>query len=272
MAQQYVLSGSATATEMFNQRTVNQDAAVIVPHLRPGMRLVDFGCGAGSLTCDFAAVVEPGDVVGFDMSEPAISRARTLAEQSGLSNVQFSVANIYDLELPAESFDVAHFCGVLMYLKEPDRALRLAFQSLKSGGMLAAREAVGGNWFGQTGGSWFAGPCADSIALAISVAADWQKASGSDPSIGRRLRGLLREAGFERLEATPNYSAALSNVTALATTMLSIVGRPDIRASAIQSGVTAERFDRLADEISTWAASEDSIAAVAECTVIGWKS
>ena len=54
--------------------------------------------------------------------------------------------------------------------------------------------------------------------------------------------------------------------------MLSIVGRPDIRASAIQSGVTAERFDRLADEISTWAASEDSIAAVAECTVIGWKS
>jgi ubiquinone/menaquinone biosynthesis C-methylase UbiE len=271
MAQQYVLSGNATATEMFNQRTVNQDAALIVPHLRPGMRLVDFGCGAGSLTCGFANLVEPGEVVGFDVSEPAISRARTLAEQSGLSNVQFAVANIYDLELPAESFDVAHFCGVLMYLKEPERVLRLAFESLKSGGMLAAREAVGGHWFGQTGGSWFAGPCADSIELALSVAADWQKASGSDPSVGRRLRGLFRAAGFERLESTPSYSAALSNVTTLATTMLSIVGRADIRDSAIQSGVTAERLDRLADEISTWAASDDSIAATAECTVVGWK-
>src|SRR5215470_17647914 len=106
MAQPYVLSGNATATEMFNQRTVNRDAALVVPHLRPGMRLIDFGCGAGSLTCGFARLVAPADVLGFDVSEEALDRARLLAEQSGLSNVRFSVSNINELDLPSEGFDV----------------------------------------------------------------------------------------------------------------------------------------------------------------------
>jgi ubiquinone/menaquinone biosynthesis C-methylase UbiE len=50
-----------------------------------------------------------------------------------LRNPDFSVADVNHLELPAESFDVAHFSGVLAYLKEPERALKLAFRSLKSG-------------------------------------------------------------------------------------------------------------------------------------------
>jgi hypothetical protein len=48
------------------------------------MRLVDFGCGAGSLTCGFARLVAPGEVLGVDGSEDAISKARALADQSRL--------------------------------------------------------------------------------------------------------------------------------------------------------------------------------------------
>src|SRR6266567_1643078 len=155
---EYSLAGNEFATEHFNRRTVSRDAVLVVPHLRAGMRLVDFGCGAGSLTCGFARLVAPADVVGFDTSEEAIGRARALAEEAGLRNVQFAVANIYDLELPVGSFDVAHFSGVLMHLKEPERALGLAFRSLKSGGLLAAREA-------QKVGDWFGGPNADSVGL-----------------------------------------------------------------------------------------------------------
>ena len=259
----YLLAGVASARDLFNLRTVNRDASLVVPHLRPGLRLVDFGCGAGSLTCGFAEMVAPAEVMGFDISEDAIGRARAMAEQSGLSNVRFSVANINDLDLPAKSFDVAHFIGVLAYLKEPERVLQLAFHSLKSGGLLAAREA-------QKAGDWFGGPYAESIALYFSVVIESHKARGGDPFLGRRLPSLARETGFVRLEATPSCSAGLSNVKATATTMLSVLGRPDFRATALQSGISAERFDGLADEISIWAASEDSIAAFAECTVIGW--
>jgi 2-polyprenyl-3-methyl-5-hydroxy-6-metoxy-1,4-benzoquinol methylase len=261
---EYSLAGSEIATEHFNRRTISRDAALVVPHLRAGMRLVDFGCGAGSLTCGFAELVAPSDVVGFDTSEEAIGRARALAEETGLRNVQFAVANIYDLVLPAESFDVAHFSGVLIHLKEPEQALGLAFRTLKSGGMLAAREA-------QKAGDWFGGPRADSVALFQRLVAEFFKMHGGDPSIGGRLIALAREAGFERLEATPSYSAGLADVRKGAPEMISFLGRADFRAVAFQAGVPAERYDRLADEIAIWGGSADSIAAFAECTVIGWK-
>jgi methyltransferase family protein len=174
--------------------------------------------------------------------------------QAGLSNAAFSVANISDLDLPAGSFDVAHFSGVLMYLKQPEQALQLAFRSLKRGGMLAAREA-------QKGGDWFAGPGAESIALFFSMAIEGHKRRGGDPFLGRRLAGLVHEAGFERLDTRPSYSVALSDVRATATTMLAALGRPDFRTIALESGLSEERLDRLGDEISTWADSQDSIAA-----------
>jgi SAM-dependent methyltransferase len=261
---QYALSGIPAARDLFNLRTINRDAALVVPHLHPGMRVVDFGCGAGSLTCGFAELVAPGDVLGFDMSEDAIGRAKALAEQSGLTNVQFSVANINDLDLPAESFDIAHFSGVLMYLKEPERALQLAFRCLKSGGMLAAREA-------QKAGDWFAGPYAESIALFFKVAVEGHRTRGGDPFLGKRLTTLARDAGFVGVEATPSYSAGLSNVKATGTAILSTLGLPDFRATALQCGISAERFEWLSEEISSWTESPDSIAAFAECTVLGCK-
>ena len=151
-----------------------------------------------------------------------------------------------------------------MYLKEPERALQLAFGCLKSGGILVAREA-------QKAGDWFAGPYAESIALYFKVAVEGHRARGGDPFLGTRLTALEREAGFAGLEATPSYSTGLSNVKATGTAMLSTLGLPDFRASALQCGISAERFERLAKEISSWADSEDSIAAFAECTVVGWK-
>jgi ubiquinone/menaquinone biosynthesis C-methylase UbiE len=259
---EYPLSGDATARDVFNLRTVHRDAAYVVTHLRPGMRLVDFGCGAGSLTCGFAELVAPAEVLGYDISDDAIARARSMAARSGLSNVQFSVANINDLDLPTASFDVAHFNGVLMYLRAPERALQLAFRSLKSGGLLAAHEA-------QKGGDWFAGPYAESIALYFTVIL--ASARVGDLSLGKHLPRLVRQAGFVRLEATPSYSAVLSNVKDAAAMMLSGLGRPDFRAAALEYGLSVEQFDRFRDEISSWAESEDSMAAFAGCNVIGWK-
>jgi hypothetical protein len=131
--------------------------------------------------------------------------------------------------------------------------------------MLAAREA-------QKAGDWFGGPSADSVALFQRILTEFFKMHGGDPLIGGRLITLAREAGFERLEATPSYSAGLADVGKGGPAMISFLDRADFRAAAMQTGVSAERFDRLADEIAIWGDSEDSIAALAECTVIGWKS
>jgi hypothetical protein len=53
--------------------------------------------------------------------------------------------------------------------------------------------------------------------------------------------------------------------------MRSAVGRQDFRTIASQRGLSDEQLARMADDISAWANSEDSVAAFAECTVIGLK-
>jgi SAM-dependent methyltransferase len=227
------------------------------------MSLVDFGCGAGSLTCGFASLVAPGDVLGIDMSEVAINRARALADQASLANVRFSVANITELDLPPESFDAAYFSNVLRYLREPKRALELAFRSLKSGAIVAASEGYGA-------ANWYAGPNADSMTLVNGVLQDENKAHGGDPQIGGRLRELFRQAGFERLVSKPGTSTVLSDSKAMGA-MMRAGWSESFQPILVRHGISAERCDQLIEEIAIWAESEDSIAAVAQCAVIGWK-
>jgi SAM-dependent methyltransferase len=259
----YALAGNAAAQDLFNQRTVEQDAPLVAPHLRPGMCLVDFGCGAGSLTCGFARLIAPGEALGFDMSEDAIARARGLAQQTDLTNVRFSVADISQLDLPPENLDVAHFSNVLRYLPEPERALHLAFRSLKSGAIVAASEGYGA-------ANWYAGPNAESMTLSNRVIQDAHKAHGGDPNIGRRLPALLRQAGFKRIESRPGTSAALSNTKALGA-MMRAGWEDNLRPMLMRHGISAERCDQLFEEISIWTESEDSVASIAQCRVIGWK-
>jgi hypothetical protein len=83
---------------------------------------------------------------------------------------------------------------------------------------------------------------------------------------------LLREAGFEHIDQRPSYSAALADVKAGARAMLSALERPEACACAItDEGITSAQFDGLASEITTWAGSQDSIAAFAECSAIASK-
>ena len=77
------------------------------------------------------------------------------------------VGNINEMELPL-SFDIAHFSGVLRYLRHPEQALGVAYRSLKSGGMIAVRD-------GYVAGSWAAGPYAESVSLVLRTMADAQR-------------------------------------------------------------------------------------------------
>ena len=85
------------ANAAFNQRTLAKEFDYLVPFLKPGMKVIDCGCGSGSITLGIAEAVAPGQVIGIDQAEQAISKAREAAASQRLANLTFTVGDIHDL-------------------------------------------------------------------------------------------------------------------------------------------------------------------------------
>ena len=71
--------GGAFTKRVMGSRNVSNSAAFFLPHLRPGRRLLDIGCGLGTITVGLAQAVAPGELIGIDMDESQISAARDRA-------------------------------------------------------------------------------------------------------------------------------------------------------------------------------------------------
>src|SRR5262250_1908224 len=98
--------GHAPATlQQHAQRTADEAAAFLLPHLRPGMRLLDVGCGPGSITRGLAQRLAPGEVVGLDLSRETLAAARADAAARGLTNLTYAEGSVYELPFPDASFD-----------------------------------------------------------------------------------------------------------------------------------------------------------------------
>jgi ubiquinone/menaquinone biosynthesis C-methylase UbiE len=105
-------------------RTVDNSAAYLADRLRPGTRVLDVGCGPGTITVDMAARVASGEVTAIDASADVIKEAAALAAAQGVTNIEFAVADVYSLPYPDDSFDVVHAHQVLQHLTSPVAALR----------------------------------------------------------------------------------------------------------------------------------------------------
>jgi ubiquinone/menaquinone biosynthesis C-methylase UbiE len=121
-------------------RTGANSAAYLLPHLRPGMSLLDVGCGPGTLTADLARKVAPGRVIGIDISAEVVAQARAHARGAGVANVTFQVGDFRSTDLASASFDVVHAHQLLQHLRDPVGALRQMGRLARPGGIVAARD------------------------------------------------------------------------------------------------------------------------------------
>src|SRR5215510_13591224 len=117
-------------------RRSGQAAAFLAPYLRTGMRLLDCGCGPGSITVDLARSVAPGEAIGIDLREDALAQGRALARERGIANLTFETASVYQLPYPDASFDAAFACAVLQHLAAPLAALKEMRRVLQPGGVI----------------------------------------------------------------------------------------------------------------------------------------
>jgi ubiquinone/menaquinone biosynthesis C-methylase UbiE len=169
------------------ERTADEAAAFLLPRLKPGMSLLDVGCGPGSITLGLADHMGPeGSVIGVDSSEEAIAEARRGARQSVVP--QFEVASVYDLPFPDGSFDVVFGHQILQHLADPVGALVEIGRVLKPGGLVAMRDADFGSM------SFY--PELPELHRWLDIYHSVARANGGEPDAGRRLVSWIRSAGF----------------------------------------------------------------------------
>jgi len=180
-------------------RTVDNSAAYLAAELRPGLRVLDVGCGPGTITIDLARRVAPARVVGVDLEVSVLEQARATAVSTGVGNVEFVVGSAYDLRGVLEAsgpFDIVHAHQVLLHLADPVAGLREMLRATRPAGVLAARDADY-----AAAAFWPADPRLDRwLEIYRAVAHD----NGTEPDAGRRLMAWARSAGAG--DVTPSAS------------------------------------------------------------------
>lgn len=178
------------------RRTAEDSATYLLPHLKPGLSVLDIGCGPGTITADLAARVAPGSVTAVDQAADVLAVARTEAEHRKLSNVAFATADVQRLEFPDDTFDVVHAHQVLQHVADPVLALREMRRVCAPGGIVAARDAD------YAGFAWY--PELPALDLWRELYRRVARANRGEPDAGRRVLSWALAAGFE--DVTPTGS------------------------------------------------------------------
>ena len=233
-------------------RTVENSAAYVMPHLRAGVRLMDVGCGPGTITADFARRVAPGAVVGIDASAQVIAEA-----QRDHPGVSFTVGDVYRMDFPDASFDIVHAHQVLQHLADPVAALKEMRRVTAPGGIVAVRDSDYGSF------TWHPGD--DRLVRWLALYREIARANRGEPDAGRHLLSWAKQADFARIEAsasvwcfaTPHDREWWGTLWADRMTSSAIA-----KQAVLEGRSTPEELIALADAWREWAAADDGWFAV----------
>jgi len=175
-------------------RTAENSAAYLVPRLKPGQRLLDVGCGPGTLTADLAALVLPGEIVAVDNATEVVEACRAELKGRSVANARVQEADVYELPFADASFDVVHAHQVLQHLSDPVAALVEMRRVCRPGGTVAARDS---DYPAKT---WY--PADPGLDRWLEVYLAVARSNGAEPAAGRRLLAWARQAGFADVVAS----------------------------------------------------------------------
>ncbi len=245
------------------RRSAEDSAAYLLPYLKPGLSVLDVGCGPGTITADLAALAAPGLVTAVDESADVLDVARAEAERRDLSNVSFATADVHQLDFPDDTFDVVHAHQVLQHVADPVAALREMRRVCAPGGIVAARDAdyAGFIWFPQL-------PALDLWRQLYERAA---RANHGEPDAGRRLASWARQAGFDDITPTASLWCYATPATRewWGGMWADRIVHSRIARDLLEMGLaTAVQLDEIAAAWHAWAADPDGWIAIPHGEII----
>lgn len=191
----YTHGHHASVLRSHGSRTLAGTVPYLIPHLRPGLRVLDVGCGPGTITADLAEAVGPdGEVVGIDRAEAALEAARATARARGLANLRLEAGDVYDLAFEDASFDLVHAHQVLQHLTDPVAALREMARVARPGGLVAVRESD------YRAMSWY--PLLPELDRWMAVYQAVARGNDAEPDAARHLRAWCHAAGLADEDTT----------------------------------------------------------------------
>ncbi|HYM10160.1 MAG TPA: arsenite methyltransferase, partial [Bryobacterales bacterium] len=159
--------------------------------IAPGTTVLDLGCGAGVDVFLAAQKVGPGGrVIGVDMTESMLEKARANAAAGGYTNVEFRLGEIESLPVESGTVDVILSNCVINLAPDKERVFAEAYRVLKPGGRLQVSDMV------------IEGEMPE------SVQRDMEKWAGClSGAIGRDVYlEKLRQAGFAHVEIADQFA------------------------------------------------------------------
>ena len=236
------------------QRTID----FLRPQLRPGLRLLDIGCGPGQVTVALAEAVAPGEAWGVDMEPSQVELARVNAAAHGCGEPSFEVADATRLPFDDGSFDIVSCCDVLAYVPQPSSVLREAQRVLKPGGLLFCREMIID--------SSFVYPAHPILERGWQIFADLLDADDGHPQMGKELFARLLACGYadEHLSITFETFAEARELEQFFQLVKGWFLSPEIAGPAQQYGVgEASELRQLSEQLEIWRATPGAFAAIA---------
>lgn len=244
-------------------RTAANSAGYLVPELRPGLRVLDVGCGPGTITADLARLVDPGAVIGVDRAPEVIARAR---QDGAASNLRFGAGDVYALDFPDDHFDVVHAHQVLQHLADPVAALAEMRRVCRPAGIVAARDSDYGAF------TWAPGdPDLDRWLATYRAVA---RRNGGEPDAGRYLLAWAHAAGFADVRASASAwcFATPEDRDWWGSMWAERMVASAIAEQAVETGIaTGEELRSMADAFHRWQVHPDGWFAVLHAEILATK-
>jgi SAM-dependent methyltransferase len=231
------MSGQSHTSDarVLSRRTLEKDHRRLAALLRPGVSVLDIGCGTGAITAGIASVC--GRVIGIDRDAAMIEQARASYTASNLS---FSVGDILGFAVD-ERFDIVNAARVLQWIGDPGGAVRRMAECAKPGGTVVALD------YNHEENRLDPAPPGEFDRF-YQAFLDWRASHGWDNRMGDRLPALFAAAGLGEISSTIEDEVT---ATSLWPHVLETLGPQMVAEGAMSEAGRARAMQALRDYCGT---------------------
>jgi ubiquinone/menaquinone biosynthesis C-methylase UbiE len=177
--------------KIFDARNLDNDYATLKSLLKPGMQVLDVGCGTGAISKGIAKMVQPqGHVTAIDNTAHFIISGKETYKE--VENLELIHTDLFEFKTD-KKFDLIVTARTLQWLSNPVQALAKMKSMLKPGGWLSVLD------YDHTAIEWQPEPPA-SMQVFYAAFLKWRKDAGMNNRVAEDAVGYFEELGIQNIE------------------------------------------------------------------------